>query len=114
MNQKTHRAEFLKQLKLLFPYLTPMINQEHGLLQGEMTVLHNHVQDLIKRNDAEKIKKAFELVDDFYTTGDNKLKNAIDVSFIEGLRFKNNEWAWKLLSPQLQRTHLDFHEGLYG
>ena len=109
-----HRSDFLKQLKQLFPSLRNEINQEYGLLHCEMAVFHNHVQDLIKRDRRDEVGKAFTFAHHCYTHGNNALKKAIDVSFVEGLELKDFKWAWNLLPTQLQELHLKFHGNIYG
>ncbi len=109
-----HRSDYLKQLKLLFPSLRNEINQEYGLLHGEMTVFHNHVKDLIKRDKRDEVGKAFTFANQCYTYGNKALKNAIDLSFVEGLELKEFKWAWKLLPAKLQELYLKFHGKVYG
>jgi hypothetical protein len=109
-----HRSEFLKLLKKDFPHLRESVNKEFGLLHLEMTVLHCYVQELIQKKDINQVKKAFNLVNIGYEKGHSKLRNAIDVSFVEGLKLKNHTWAWKLLPEPLKKLHLDFHGRIYG
>lgn len=97
-----HRSEFLKLLKQEFPQLRENINGEEGLLHLEMNVFHLYVQELLLKKDIDNVQKAFLLANDAFIKGNRKLKNAIDVSFVEGLKLKNQKWAWKIFPEPLK------------
>jgi len=98
-----HRSDFLKLLKQDFPQLTKEINKQEGLLHYEMNVFHQFAQKLILDKDVDRIKKAFRLADICYANGNKALKNAIDVSFLEGLKLKNHNWAWEIFPESLKK-----------
>lgn len=104
-----HRSEFLKELKKAFPHLREGINKEFGLLHLEVNVFTLFTQQCINKQDSEKLMKCYKLAEKAYRIGDARLKNAIDVSFVEPLEFKNNKWAWDMMPDILQKLFTSFH-----
>ncbi len=104
-----HRSEFLRELKKTFPELREDINAQEGLIHLEMNVFHKFAQDAIDENNLELLNQIFFLADKFYRNGNSKLKNAIDVSFVEGLKFKNRKAAWKIMPETLKKLYISFH-----
>ncbi len=109
-----HRSEFLKILKEEFPEIKDELNKQKGLFLLEMTVFHNFTNELIFKADLEdeKLIKCFNLAEMFYRKGNSKLKFAIDESFVEGLSFEGNKWAWKVFPDDLKCLYLQFHNEL--
>ena len=111
---KLDRSLFLKEVKTSFPELVSKINSEQGLLHFEMDIVRKFAQHLIDTQQHDNLKKCFLIIEKFYLSGNNKLKNTIDVSFIELLDFKktkhyNREWAWELLPDSLKKLYTRFH-----
>ncbi|TAL30609.1 MAG: hypothetical protein EPN97_12400 [Alphaproteobacteria bacterium] len=107
---KVHRSEFLKQLKATFPAVELEINKEQGLLHFEMAVFRRLVQQLIDSGDREQVTKAYKLAEWAYENGNDDLKNAIDVSFVEELNFNDTkkhkrQWARSLLPCTLAKLY---------
>ena len=105
------RSEFLRVIKDKYPNLKNAINKEFGQLHGEMNVFHNFAQDCLDRDDEVALVDCFNLAASIYIKGDKKLKNAIDVSFVEGFRFSGKKWAWKILPSNLKQLYIRFHHG---
>lgn len=103
------RSKFLKILKDKFPHLRVKLNREMGQLHAEMAVFYSFAQECLDKGDETNLLVCFELADNFYKNGDRKLKNAIDVSFVESLSFGDQKWAWKLLPQELQKLYIAFH-----
>jgi len=104
-----HRSEFLKTLKNEFPKLKNEINKQRGMLHLEMNVFHNFAQEQLLNHDENILGKCFQLANMFYINGSNKLQEAVDVSFVEGLAFEGNEWAWKIFPVNLKKLYENFH-----
>lgn len=104
-----HRSEFLKELKSLFPELREPINREKEELHFEMTVLHVFAQKLIREQNEIELAKVFKLANKAAVQGNNRLKEAIDLSFVEGLNFKGRKSAWEAMPVELQNLYLAFH-----
>ncbi len=103
------RSKFLKKLKQKFPNLTNALNGEMGQFHFEMEVFYRFTQDQLNNNNEEVLLECFQLANEFYDKGDKKLKNAIDVSFVENLNFQQKKWAWELLPQKLQQLYIEFH-----
>jgi hypothetical protein len=101
-----HRSIFLKELKDTFPDLRADINAQHGLLHLEMGVFADFAQRAITLGDAKDVASCFKLAEKYYRDGNDHLKNAIGVSFVEHLDLRNAQWAWELLGPILKREYL--------
>ncbi len=80
-----------------------------GQLHGEMSVFYRFSQEQLDNNNEETLLECFQLANEFYSKGDKKLKNAIDVSFVESLVFSEKKWAWDLLPIKLQQLYIEFH-----
>ncbi|WP_434777595.1 DUF7674 family protein [Neisseria sp. Ec49-e6-T10] len=105
-----HRSDFLRELKETFPELTKDINKQGGLLHFEMTVFSLFVEQQIKQKNQDIVLNCFQLADKFYRLGNSKLKNAIDVSFLEPLLIlKTEKWAFDLLPQTSKQLFLAFH-----
>jgi len=104
-----HRSIFLNILKSEFPHLKKELNSQYGVFYDEVNVFHNFAQGLIEIHDEIKLQLAFELASNFYNKGNNKMKKAIDVCFVEGLSFRENNWAWKLFPSNLKVLYKEFH-----
>ncbi len=109
-----HRSEFLKELKEKFPDLTNDINQEYGQLHFEVNVMRKRAQKAIYDGDRKSLDLLFNLASIGYEKGNSDLKDAIDVSFVEPLEFKetkknNYKWAWESMPETLKQLYLAFH-----
>ena len=104
--QKLHRSEFLKELTSIFPQLTHELNQQLGLLHLEVHVFTRFVQSLIVTGDKSNLTKAFQIADKYLREGNGDITNALAVSFLEHLNFKDGKvsrsWAEEYLSASLK------------
>ena len=101
-----HRSVFLKELKDAFPDLRSEINAQHGLLHLEVSVFTGFAQRAITLGDAKDVALCFNLAEKHYRNGNDQLRNAIGVSFVEHLNLANAQWAWDLLGPVLKKVYL--------
>lgn len=108
-----HRSDFLKALKEDFPNLTEVVNRQKGLLHFEVGEFRKFTQDAIRSGDTERTTKCFSLAERAYLNGNEALKNAIDVSFVEELEFNRDDesgkHAWEILPPTLKKLYTAFH-----
>jgi hypothetical protein len=100
------RSTFLRELKEAFPQLKVAINAEHGLLHLEMHAFANFAQEAISIGNADDVRRCFMIAARYHGDGNNSMKNAVVVSFLEHLDLRNAPWAWKLLGDRLQRSYL--------
>lgn len=108
-----HRSEFLKVLKEAFPSLIDDLNRQEGLLHFEVKVFRDFTQRAIFDGDLELFSLCISIAERAYVQGNSKLKNAIDVSFVEELEFGDNtdkyQWAWDALPSVLKDLYINFH-----
>ena len=107
MSKKLHRSNFIKELKLFFPELTKQINSDYGLIHLEMISFRDFIQSKIDCGDRKIIIKAFQLAEKYLLNGNLTLSNAIIISFLEDLNFKDEKttkrkWALELLPTSLK------------
>jgi hypothetical protein len=100
-----HRSIFLKEVKGAFPDLSAEINAQYGLLHLE-GVFADFVQRAITLGNAKDVALCFKLAEKYYRDGNDRMKNAIGVSFVEHMELGNAQWAWELLGPVLKREYL--------
>lgn len=112
------RSILLKELKQEFPDLIPLLNAEQGLLHFEVGAFYQFTQSLINSGDVEKVKRSFNIANNYLVNGDAKVKNAISVSYAECFDFKNTkkqnrEWAWEIY-PELLKKEYVIVRGKFG
>ena len=104
-----HRAEFLKELKQLFPQLRSSVNQQHGLMHLEVHEFERFVNSRIAEGDRESVAKAFQFLDRVLKNGSSELKNAVAVSFLEHMNFEDGRvarsWAARLMPPLVSECY---------
>lgn len=111
---KLDRSQLLKEIKEAFPEIRSEINSEEGLLHLEVGVFYQFTQKIINEGEREKVAKSFEIANRYYLGGNSKVQNAIGVSYVEGLEFKNTkknirEWAWEIFPERLKTEYMEFH-----
>ena len=101
-----HRSVFLKELKDTFPDLRAEVNAQHGLLHLEMHVLADFARRAIAAGAKKDAVSCFKFVEKYCRDGNDELRNAVDVSFVEHLNLGDAQWAWDLLGPVLKKEYL--------
>ena len=80
--------------------------------------LSRMTQYLIDNQDKDNLKKAYDLALDLITNGNDKVINALNVSYLEHLNFKNGkvnrEWALTFMNPRLRKHHKEMMDYLYN
>jgi hypothetical protein len=109
-----HRSEFIKELKETFPEITERVNAHAGLLHLEISEFRHFTQQHIRNGDEGATRKCFALAERAFLQGNTKLRNAVDVSFVEELEFtvntKRYTWAWECLPETLKGLFIAFHK----
>jgi hypothetical protein len=100
------RSAFLRELKEAFPQLRAAINVECGLLHLEMHAFANFAQDAISVGNADAVRICFRIAARYHIDGNESMKNALVVSFLEHLDLRNAPWAWELLGDRLGSEYL--------
>jgi hypothetical protein len=106
---KIDRSEFLRRLKSYFPNLRSDLNQQQGLLHFEVSEFRKYTNNLVREGNKDKVKSCFKIAEQGYLHGNAKMKNAIDVSYVEDLEFYGKAWAWQLLPNVLKDLYVGFH-----
>lgn len=112
---KLHQSEFVQSIKAKWPELRPLLNQEEDLLHFQVKHLRNLVQHFIDSRFESDLRDSLAFIEESYLKGNSKVKNAIDVSIIEELEFKNRGklnrvWAWDIMPTRLQELYIAFHQ----
>ena len=99
----------MKELKEAFPQLRNELNQEYGFLHLEIHAFTRFVQGLIDAGEKDTLVKALQIADRFLRYGNGKIVNAVTVSFLEHLNFKDGkvprQWAWDCMTPALKTQY---------
>ena len=89
------------------------VNQEYGLLHLEVATFRRHTQQAINNGNTNVVSRAFKLAEKYLLLGNGKLQNALGVSYVEDLEFRDQKfprrWAWELLPATLKAEYEAFH-----
>lgn len=111
--KRLHRSEFIRELKLTFPELIAEVNRQYGLLHFEVAVFRRHTQHAINNGNTSLVLLAFKLAERYLVLGNRTLQNALAVSYVEDLEFRDQKfprlWAWHLLPAPLKKVYEAFH-----
>lgn len=98
-------SDFVAALIQLFPELGAEVYAENGLLDLEMAVFARFTQAGIEKGDRASIKRYFSFADDLVRNGDDSVKNAVCVSFLECLNLTDGKvqrsWAIGMMPSAL-------------
>lgn len=104
-------ADFIEQLVVEFPELRDEVEDPivKGLLHMQVHVLERATNSAIEAGDISTAGRHFEFVDRFFGDAEPDLENALNVSYLEHLRFEssNERLAWEHLSPKLRQGWKD-------
>ncbi len=108
VTDEEYRAEALE----LFPVLEVEFKEFEGLLQLQMGAFENKVTQAIRDRNDELVKKSFFLAEKCFRQGNENMKDAVDVSFVEGvlvmLDKESKEWGWSKMPHILKELYLKF------
>ena len=112
---KLHQSEFIASIKSRWPELTPLINQEQDLLHFQVKHVRNLIQHQIDSHFESDLRNTFRFIEKSFLSANSEVKNAIDVSIIEELEFRdrgklNRSWAWEVMPSILQDLYVEFHQ----
>ncbi|ODB95165.1 hypothetical protein A3197_17545 [Candidatus Thiodiazotropha endoloripes] len=104
--------EFKDRALTLYPGLAEAFDEYEGLLHMQMSEFEMKTTEAIRNKDKEKVLASFILAERCFRQGDEAMKNAIDVSFVEGvlslLNKEEKEWGWVLMPELLKELYVDF------
>jgi len=99
MNNK----EFINALIKVFPEIKDDVLDEDndGLITLQISFFRKFAQNAVDNDDLLTIRKCFQFVDDMIGNVDDRIENALYLSFLNKLSFVGNPGAEKLLSNKL-------------
>jgi len=103
------RERFITLLAERFPDVFANIDDcSRGLLHCEMATLARATQAAIDNQDRDTVRKHFQFADEVFRDATPEVKNAVNVSFLENLRFEGRKAkptnARELLTPTLRQA----------
>lgn len=109
MSNRVDHGRFVALLKERFPEIASQIDAtSEGLLHLEMAALSRATQRAIDAQDRETVKRHFGFVDEVFRDAAPDVINAVNVSFLENLRFEGRKAgptnARELLPPRLRQA----------
>ncbi len=111
------RERFILLLTERFPDVAATIDDySRGLLHLEMATLARATQGAIDGGDRDTVRKYFAFVDEVFRDAAPDVANAVNVSYLEHLRFDGRKAgatkARELLTPRLRQALLELEDYL--
>jgi hypothetical protein len=122
MAKLIERDQFIALLTERFPEIATTIDDcSQGLLHLEIATFARATQAAIDAQDRNAVRRHFEFIDEVFRDAAPDVENAVNVSYLENLRFEGREAgptrARELLTPRLRQalTELETYLGrLFG
>jgi hypothetical protein len=117
MSERIDHPRFVSLLTARFPEVAAAIDDcSQGLLHLEMATLARATQAAIDNQDKETIVRHFQFVDEVFRDAAPDVENAVNVSYLENLRFEGRKAAptkaRDLLTPRLRQALIELEEYL--
>ena len=105
-------AGFVQLVASSYPDLGAELDEDDGLEMVQMRIFCDHTQAAIDRGDIGVVVTCFDIADRVIADGDDAMKNAIHVAFLEDLDFRgpHGKKAFTKLTPALQKGWRDINE----
>jgi hypothetical protein len=104
-------ARFVHLVASAFPELGADLADVDGLETVQTRIFCDHTQAAIDRGDIGVVVTCFDIADRVIVDGDDPMKNAIHVSFLEDLDFRGSHGseAFRKLTPALREGWSDIN-----
>ena len=117
MARNIDHSRFITLLTERFPAVAASVdNCDQGLLHMEMATLRRATQAAIDAQDKKTVREHFQFIDEVFRDAAPDVKNAINVSYLENLRFEGRKaaptQARDLLTPRLRQALAELEEYL--
>jgi hypothetical protein len=117
MSRNIDRERFVALLNDRFPEVAAKIDDvAEGLLHLEMGTFARATQAAIDAQDRETVKQHFRFVDEVFRNAAPDIENAVNVSYLENLRFEGGEAgstrARELLPQRLHQALVELEDYL--
>ena len=118
----THQGA-IQLIEQMFPSLTDELHDEiiEGLLHPQMGEFSRLAQAVIDDGDKEGWSQVTATFMELWRNCDDAVKNALNVSFLEHLNFKDGkaqrQWAFNAMHPVMRRAWEEmeaYNQGLHG
>jgi hypothetical protein len=115
VSRNIDREQFIALLNEQFPEVAAKIDDiSEGLLHLEMATFSRETQAAIDAQDKETVRRHFRFIDDVFRNAAPDVENAVNVSYLENLRFDGRKagptQARRLLPPRLHQALIDLDE----
>ncbi len=112
MSESIDHVQFLALLTRRFPGVAAAMDDcSRGLLHLEMATLARATQAAIDIQDTETVVQHFQFVDELFRSAAPDVENAVNVSYLENLRFEGRKAeptkARELLTPRLRQALIE-------
>jgi hypothetical protein len=117
MSERIDHPRFIALLTDRFPEVAAAIDDcSQGLLHLEMATLARATQAAIDNQDNVTVFRHFQFVDEVFRDAAPDVENAVNVSYLEHLRFEGRKAAptkaRELLTPRLRQALIELDEYL--
>ena len=117
MAEQIDRDRFIALLTERFPEVAASIDEcQRGLLHLEMATLARATQAAIDGQDRHTVRRHFQFIDEVFRQAAPDVENAVNVSYLENLRFEGRKAAptkaRELLTPRLRQALAELEEYL--
>jgi hypothetical protein len=117
MAERIDHSRFIALLTERFPEIAASIDDDfRGLLHLEVATFARATQPAIDDQDKAKVLRHFKFIDEVFRDASPDVENAINVSYLENLRFEDRKEALAnardLLTPRLQVALAELEEYL--
>ena len=117
MSERIDHPRFIALLTERFPEVVTAIDDcSEGLLHLEMATLARATQAAIDNQDKATVVSHFQFVDEEFRDAAPDVENAVNVSYLENLRFEGRKAAptraRDLLTPQLRQALIELEKYL--
>jgi hypothetical protein len=105
-------TRFVELVASEYPDLRAELEEDDGLETVQVGTFCSHTQAAIDRGDIAVVVTCFEIADRVIVYGDDAMKNAIHVSFLEHLNFRGSHGgeAFAKLTPALREGWTDINK----
>jgi len=106
MSEQIDRDRFVALLAERFPNVAAAINDcSQGLLHLEMATLARATQAAIDDQDHDTVRRHFHFIDEIFQQAASDVENAVNVSYLENLRFGGCKAAPTKARELLKRSY---------
>jgi hypothetical protein len=105
-------AGFVQLVASAYSDLGPELEEHDGLEMVQMRIFCDHTQAAIDRGDMGAVVTCFDIADRVIADGDDSMRSAIRVSFLEELDFRgpHGKRAFGNMTPALRKGWSDINE----